>query len=177
MEVVSQDSELRFYGNGNTQPQRWQGPNDTIVFDAAGVKDQLLRVDQPCYVLTSASERTIGIATTGQISANGASTDVGVRAVATAPALPLQLLGDPAFLATHGVNYAYNKGCVVVVAAGNQSDNILDYGPPALRHVITVAATVATGERLWSSNYGANIGLTAPGRDIYSLHWQSARYR
>ena len=77
---------------------------------------------------------------------------------------------DISKLEEYGVNYAYDKGCVIVVAAGNQSSSISEYGPPALRKVIAVAAAAPSGRRIWSSNIGANVALTAPGRSIYSLY-------
>ncbi|MFH0940800.1 MAG: S8 family serine peptidase [Candidatus Omnitrophota bacterium] len=77
---------------------------------------------------------------------------------------------DISKLEQYGVNYAYTKGCVIVVAAGNQSSSISEYGPPALHKVIAVAAAAPSGRRIWSSNIGANVALTAPGRSIYSLY-------
>ena len=75
-----------------------------------------------------------------------------------------------------GVNYAYSKGALVVVAGGNQADNISDYGPPALRRVLAVGALNIEGTRSVISNRGVNLGLIAPGEDIYSLHSKDAEW-
>jgi len=80
-------------------------------------------------------------------------------------------------LERRGINYAYSKGCTIVVATGNHSADISDYGgPPALKGVITVSALDNQGKRIWFSNVGANVALTAPGEDIYSLYSKDARW-
>jgi len=67
------------------------------------------------------------------------------------------------------VNYAYARGCLVVVSAGNQGEEIANYGPPGLRRVFSVAALDMSGDWSIISNHGANVALTAPGESIYSL--------
>ncbi len=60
------------------------------------------------------------------------------------------------------VNYAYNKGCVLVAASGNDGNNVNQY-PASLHHVISVAS-VDEGDGLSSfSCYGPNIDVCAPG--------------
>ncbi|MFB2895953.1 S8 family peptidase [Aerosakkonemataceae cyanobacterium BLCC-F50] len=60
------------------------------------------------------------------------------------------------------VNYAYNKGVVVVAAAGNESRNSASY-PARYPHVISVAATGPSGEKAPYSNFGAGVDISAPG--------------
>jgi subtilisin family serine protease len=69
-----------------------------------------------------------------------------------------------------GINYAFNKGSLIIIAAGNQSQDIKKYGPPASRRALTVAAADTKGSRIWFSNNGVNVGLIAPGEHIYSLY-------
>jgi len=64
------------------------------------------------------------------------------------------------------------KGAVIVCAAGNQSSPTIGF-PAHLPHVLTVSAsnqndefktgTSSDGERWWGSNYGPEIGVSAPG--------------
>lgn len=75
-----------------------------------------------------------------------------------------------------GVNYAYSKGALIVVAGGNQADNISLYGPPALRRVFTVGALDIEGTRSVINNKGVNLAIFAPGEDIYSLHSKDAEW-
>lgn len=65
------------------------------------------------------------------------------------------------------VDYAYQKGCVIVAAAGNDNTNEPLY-PAAYNNVTSVAATDQSDERWTSSNYGDYIDVCAPGVDIYS---------
>lgn len=60
------------------------------------------------------------------------------------------------------VNYAYNKGVVVVAAAGNENHNSASY-PARYPHVISVAATGPSGEKAPYSNFGAGVDISAPG--------------
>lgn len=65
------------------------------------------------------------------------------------------------------VNYAYNKGVLLVGAAGNNSSNIAHY-PAAYNQVLAVAATNQSNELAPFSNYGSWVDVAAPGQDILS---------
>lgn len=65
------------------------------------------------------------------------------------------------------VNYAFDKGVVLVAAAGN-SGNLTRYYPAAYRNVIAVAATDANDNRASFSNWGRWVDVAAPGVNIYS---------
>jgi subtilisin family serine protease len=64
------------------------------------------------------------------------------------------------------IEYAYTRGSVVVVAAGNDGIDIADYGPGGLRRALTVTATDSTDHRLPGANFGTSIDLAAPGLDV-----------
>jgi subtilisin family serine protease len=66
------------------------------------------------------------------------------------------------------VDYAYAKGCVIVVAAGNEDAELKNYGIAGNDKVLTVAATGINDERMAFSNWG-KISVSAPGHDILSL--------
>lgn len=61
------------------------------------------------------------------------------------------------------VNDAVKAGTVVVVAAGNSSDDAAYYSPASCNNVITVAATDRSGDLAWYSNYGQTVAISAPG--------------
>jgi len=65
------------------------------------------------------------------------------------------------------INYAWNKGVVVVAAAGNSGVNQQFY-PAALPNVLSVAATNSTDTKAFFSNYGSWVNVAAPGDAIYS---------
>ncbi len=65
------------------------------------------------------------------------------------------------------VNYAYNKGVVLVAAVGNSGNPEIFY-PAAYENVIAVGATDRDDFRARFSNYGAKLDVVAPGVDIYS---------
>jgi subtilisin family serine protease len=64
------------------------------------------------------------------------------------------------------VNYAYDKGVVIVAAAGNSGSSI---GYPA-KHapVIAVGATDHNDHKAYFSNYGDELDVVAPGVSIFS---------
>ena len=63
------------------------------------------------------------------------------------------------------VDDALAQGAVVVVAAGNEAGDAIDFAPANCSGVITVAAHNAAGERAYYSNYGRRIDLSAPSGD------------
>ena len=75
-------------------------------------------------------------------------------------------LGDTvnAFLIRDAVEYADNRGCLLIAAAGNSSEPVSLY-PAALHNVISVAA-LDSDWQLGGSNFGASIDIAAPGEDV-----------
>jgi len=67
----------------------------------------------------------------------------------------------------NAVDYAWNKGVVVVAAAGNSGREVRDY-PAAYQNVVAVAATTKDGRRASYSNYGSWVDVAAPGSGIVS---------
>ncbi len=67
------------------------------------------------------------------------------------------------------VDYAYNKGAVVVAAAGNTGNGTYHY-PAAYPDVIAVAATDSADRRASFSSYGNWVDVAAPGVDILSTY-------
>ena len=67
------------------------------------------------------------------------------------------------------VNTAVNLGAVVVVAAGNDDNDVSEYSPASIKDAITVAATDNSDKKAYFSNWGSGIDMAAPGVDILSL--------
>jgi serine protease len=60
------------------------------------------------------------------------------------------------------LSYANRRGVVVVAAAGNESNSVVDY-PARAPSVVAVGATTEHGCLASYSNYGAGLALVAPG--------------
>lgn len=77
--------------------------------------------------------------------------------------------GGPGYSTTgqNVINFAWNKGCIIIAAAGN--DNVSSqFYPAAFNNVISVAATSSNDGKASFSNYGNWIDISAPGNNIYS---------
>jgi len=71
------------------------------------------------------------------------------------------------------VNHAWNAGCVLVGAVGN--NNLSDpFYPAAYDNVIGVSATDQNDVKASWSNYGAHVAVAAPGVSIYSTYWNGS---
>lgn len=71
--------------------------------------------------------------------------------------------------AQYAVDYAYENGALVVVAAGNAGSETTDKAPVSMEHVLPVGAIDIHDERAGFSNWGRHIKIVAPGVDILSL--------
>ena len=66
----------------------------------------------------------------------------------------------------NAINAANARSAVVVVAAGNENSNSLDFEPAGCSGVIAVASVSKSGNRAPYSNFGSNVTLSAPGGDF-----------
>jgi type VII secretion-associated serine protease mycosin len=79
------------------------------------------------------------------------------------------------------VDYAYDKGALVVAAGGNCGGSTYYYNgcdyqnqtfyPGAYGHAMSVAATDSSDARASSSNQGSYIEIAAPGSSVYSTYY------
>lgn len=76
-------------------------------------------------------------------------------------------------LETDALDYAAEKGVLIIVAAGNEGKSLDTYGLVNHPAVICVAATDRTGERADYSNWGPQVSIAAPGEEILSLRAQA----
>jgi thermitase len=78
------------------------------------------------------------------------------------------------------VNYAWNKGVIIVACMGNDNVGVSRY-PASFNNLIAVGSVNPNGKRSvpfsWSatsgSNYGSHIDVCAPGNYIYGLSYNS----
>ncbi|HEY8880770.1 MAG TPA: S8 family peptidase [Roseateles sp.] len=94
---------------------------------------------------------------------------VGSLPVNANPALILNLsLGGESSCGStfqNAIDYARGKGALIVVAAGNDGQDVSAQSPANCSGVLAVAATNKVGARSSYSNYGAKVGIAAPGGD------------
>ncbi len=69
----------------------------------------------------------------------------------------------------NAVNYAWNKGALIVAAAGNDNSGKISY-PAAYPNVIAVSALNPDDSFAYYSNHGKKIELAAPGTGVYSTY-------
>lgn len=65
------------------------------------------------------------------------------------------------------INYAWNRGSIVITAAANDGNSVLHY-PAAYNNSYAVANTTTTDTKNSSSCFGTWVDIAAPGTNIYS---------
>ncbi|UZQ55574.1 S8 family peptidase [Trichothermofontia sichuanensis B231] len=70
--------------------------------------------------------------------------------------------GGESHVLRDAIDYAHDKGVVIVAAVGNANQNAATY-PARYPHVIGVAALGPAGDKAPYSNFGAGIDIAAPG--------------
>ena len=66
------------------------------------------------------------------------------------------------------IDAAVAQGAVVVVAAGNEAQDVGNVAPANCNQVIAVAALTQDGARASFSNYGTGVAISAPGVSVWS---------
>lgn len=132
--------------------------NKGIAGVAYGAKISPVRVLGKCGGYDSDIIDAITWSSGGTVSGVPANTNV-------AKVINMSLGGDGACsTATQSaINAAVNRGTTVVVAAGNDNDNVANHSPGNCNNVISVAATNRAGAKASYSNYGAKVDISAPG--------------
>lgn len=75
--------------------------------------------------------------------------------------------GAPSASAQSIIDYAWSKGCIIMVSAGNDNNNVLHY-PAAYNNVYAVAAVASNNVKSGFSCFGTWVDIAAPGSNIYS---------
>jgi trans-AT polyketide synthase, acyltransferase and oxidoreductase domains len=109
--ILRQNSnKLKFSDIFSHQNQVWQGSLDSVAFDKEGIKNKLLNLNKPCYIIRFEDE--IGVSNEGYLSNSNHGQTGKVEMLITVPPLAIQQLGDPTFLDFHNVKYAYATGAM-----------------------------------------------------------------
>jgi subtilisin family serine protease len=87
----------------------------------------------------------------------------------------LSLGASPSNTFDAAVTAAHNAGFVVVASAGNFAGEACNQSPARAHKVITVASTDINDKKSYYSNYGQCIDLFAPGANIQSAWFNSAK--
>ncbi len=82
----------------------------------------------------------------------------------------MSLGGEASQVLDDAVRKAHESGIVVVVAAGNESQDACKVSPAREPTMITVGATTSTDGRSFFSNWGTCLDVFAPGSGIISAH-------
>jgi len=88
----------------------WSGPLDSLAFDQEGLRQCLLALDQPVWVVRF--NEKIGLSNAGDAAHAPGGSAGSVEALAYLPPAPLESLGDPGFRTHHGVRFAYYTGAM-----------------------------------------------------------------
>jgi len=107
--LSEQNNGLAFRTNFNHN-QIWKGSLDCVSFTHSDIKDKLLNIDKPCYVIKVAGK--IGVTNEGYLYPVENSKTGQVELLTFVPPISTQNLGDPSFLSFHGVKYAYSTGAM-----------------------------------------------------------------
>lgn len=110
--MTTDHNGIQFYGHATYQPQQWQGDVNSIAFDAQGIKARLFNLGQPCHVVQV--ENRLGVTNEGYaLSGNGQGRPAGgTPLMGTVAPMSLTQLGDPSFMAFHGLQMAYKSGAM-----------------------------------------------------------------
>jgi serine protease len=125
---------------------------------AYGAKISPVRVLGKCGGYDSDIIDAITWASGGTVSGVPANSNV-------AKVINMSLGGDGACTSAtqSAINAAVNRGTTIVVAAGNENDNVANHSPGNCNNVISVAATNRSGAKASYSNYGSLVDISAPG--------------
>lgn len=115
--VTTVDTVLSKHDNGlnfspwfPTQNQIWKGSLESISFEQEAIKNKLMVLGKPCYVVKVAGK--IGVTNEGYLSPTENGTAAQVELLTFVTPVRIQQLGDPNFLSFHGVKYAYATGAM-----------------------------------------------------------------
>ncbi len=120
IDTVLSKNSLKFSDPFYGEHQFWQGDLGSVSFTEAEIKAKLLTLNRPCYILRVDGE--IGVTNDGYLSRSDNGKTRQIEVLASTPAISIQQLGDPSFLAFHGVNYAYAAGAM---AGGIASEELV----------------------------------------------------
>ncbi|MBF2014784.1 MAG: PfaD family polyunsaturated fatty acid/polyketide biosynthesis protein [Rivularia sp. T60_A2020_040] len=104
-----ENNGLIFHGSTSIKNRVWKGSVSCISFDPDGMKQQLLEIDKPCYIVKV--EDRIGLTNYGYCPLDN-SQPAEIELLIATPPIFTKSFGDPDFLAFHNVKYAYATGAM-----------------------------------------------------------------
>ncbi|WGV27394.1 PfaD family polyunsaturated fatty acid/polyketide biosynthesis protein [Halotia branconii] len=104
------DHGLDFSAYAYNQNLGWKGSLDDVSFEQTTIKDKLLALEKPCYIVKVAGK--IGVTNEGYLYPNENNTTAQVELITSTAPINIQQLGDANFLSFHGVKYAYMTGAM-----------------------------------------------------------------
>ena len=110
------ETALTFRGVKGWTGFAWQGEKEKIILSSEDMRRALSALDQPIWVIEENGK--IGLAIGGKPGLTGA----GPGILGMAPALTMNMLGDPTFCKTYGTRYAY---CAGAMANGISSEDMV----------------------------------------------------
>lgn len=146
------DHGLGFSAYTYNQNLCWKGSLDDVSFEQTVIKEKLLALDKPCYIVKVAGK--IGVTNDGYLYPNENGTTAQVDLLTSIAPISIKQLGDPNFLSFHGVKYAYVTGAMAGAIASEEM-------------------VIALGKEKILSSFGAG-GLTPERLEAAINHIQSA---
>ena len=174
--------QLKFSPSMNNNYQGWQGDLNTVSFDAVNIKNKLMNLNSPCYILNK--EGQIGISNEGSLSYSANGKTQKLEMLLTVPPIRFDQLGDPGFLEFYNVKYAYMTGAMAQGIASEEmvitlgKANILSsFGAGGLSPTRIEAAIHKIQQALHNKSYAFNL-LHSPSEpaierrliDLYLQH-------
>jgi trans-AT polyketide synthase, acyltransferase and oxidoreductase domains len=139
-------SQPQTYAPGASVRQVWLGSPEDLAFDEAGMRARLLDLSRNVFVVRQ--QGRVGIAPAAQVGFTDNGLEGAVEVLLSSPALSIEQMGDPAFMACYGTRYAYYAGAMangiasadMVIALGKEGF-LGSYGsagmvPPRLEEAI-----------------------------------------
>jgi trans-AT polyketide synthase/acyltransferase/oxidoreductase domain-containing protein len=165
-----------------SQQQVWAGPAASVAFDGAGMKARLLNLEAPCFVVKDTQGR-IGLTNEGGPPPAGEAA-AAIELLQAVPPISPRQLGNPSFLAFHGVEYPYSSGAMangiaseeLVIALG-QANMLGSFGAAGLVPDRVRAAIQRVQQALPNGPYAFNLihspneeNLERSAVDMYLQH-------
>jgi PfaD family protein len=118
--MIETEASVSYTGQSFTPNLSWEGPRESLVFDEAGVRQGLLNLERPLFVLRVGQR--IAFTSEGGVVVRSPENGSQPELLASLPPQLPQNLGDPAFKSLYGLQYAYLGGSM---AHGISSENMV----------------------------------------------------
>ncbi|MBD3182813.1 S8 family serine peptidase [Candidatus Poribacteria bacterium] len=127
-----------------------------------------------CKIMTLRSGYKVKDSTGGSLADCDSAEAIVYAADNGAHVISMSWGGKGSYILETAVEYALQKGCVLVAAAGNEGRDDSPHYPANYPGVIAVAASNQNDARPGYSNYGEWVDIAAPGESIYTTAFHSS---